>query len=510
MQPSARTNFSIASRPQGHKATGSAPSSLQPLRNTSATALPTRTMPPSLKDKGGRLLAFASGGGSKTNGSESPVEGRPPPVERPQTVAPAPIRRPMGDFREVPGISGRNTAPPRENHPLSQPPPRSPQLSIASSFNGRVRAHSSDRRQDLFSGSQLDENFMDSGITTPQNEPAVPVKFGPELTRDLRKHNSSRQPPDNRLHRPARPSDAFVMGNGDLLGVSGRPPRHNVQHVGDGFQDAALTSRGKSNGYYENEQARPESPAKPDPKLPVREIKIRKSHTGRSEAYEASEKARSPSPTIRGAQWQAHNRKEDSRRPVASALDDQDNESLAQDEHMTPRPKKLKPVIQNVLLKSSMPVTTIPTTKYRDKKRRRPSPEYDDVALRSMSFAALRQQPFDFDPSKEEQKGIGVNADNLDGKLDQFRHLGEREQHELFSNMSIEDWESSGDWFADEFTSFMKRLTEARRQKRRIIQEFEKEAANREEAVRLKSEAIDRKLCKMKQDGQRVVEDRKV
>jgi hypothetical protein len=49
---------------------------------------------------------------------------------------------------------------------------------------------------------------------------------------------------------------------------------------------------------------------------------------------------------------------------------------------------------------------------------------------------------------------------------------------------------------------------EARRNKRRIIQDFEQEAANREEAVRLKTQSIDRKLSKMKQDGQRVVEDK--
>jgi hypothetical protein len=54
----------------------------------------------------------------------------------------------------------------------------------------------------------------------------------------------------------------------------------------------------------------------------------------------------------------------------------------------------------------------------------------------------------------------------------------------------------------------MQKLLDSRRQKRKIIQEFEQEAANREEAVRLKTQAIDRKLSKMKQDGQRVVEDK--
>jgi hypothetical protein len=192
-------------------------------------------------------------------------------------------------------------------------------------------------------------------------------------------------------------------------------------------------------------------------------------------------------------------------------LDDEDAESASQEEeHTTPRPKPAKPVVQRTLLESSMPATTnfMSNTSRLDRKRRRPSPEYDDVALNSMTFASLRQQPFDFDPSKDGQKGTGVNADNLEDKLEHFRHLGEKEQHDLFSNMSMENWETSGEWFVHEFSALMQKLLDSRRQKRKIIQEFEQEAANREEAVRLKTQAIDRKLSKMKQDGQRVVEDK--
>ncbi|KAH7275658.1 extracellular mutant protein 11-domain-containing protein [Fusarium solani] len=454
-------------------------------------------MAPSLKDKGGRLLAFANGG-PKPIRSQSQPENAPQNIEQPQSIAPVPVRRAFGDPREVPGLAGRHTAPPRENHPLSIPPPRSPPLSVASS-NGRMRGSSSDRRPDLFSGSQLGDNFMESGITTPQNEPAEPVKLGPELTRDLKKINPPRPLPDNRLQRLTQITGGFNFGGGSNMEMK-LPQRHTINPISDGFQDTVITARGKPNGRQE-ERVRPESPARPDARLPMREIRIRKSHTGRSEAYDIGDRVRSPSPTVRGVQWPTHHRQEDPRRAV-----DNDVEYLSQeDEHATPRPKKPKPA-PRVLLESSMPAVATSTS--RDKKRRRPSPEYDDVALRSMSFAALQQQPFDFDPSKEEQKGIGVNADNLAAKLDQFRHLGDREQRDLFSNMSIEDWESSGDWFVSEFTGFMQRLTEARRHKRRIIREFEKEAADREEAVRLRTEAIDRKLCKMKQDGQRVVEDR--
>ncbi|KAF5020154.1 hypothetical protein F66182_7824 [Fusarium sp. NRRL 66182] len=464
-------------------------------------------MPPSLKDKGGRLLAFANANPQTPQVDKSMI------VEPPQSVAPALIPRPVNHAREIAGLGGRNTAPPRQTHPISQPPPRSPQLSVASSPNGRVRAGSSDRRPDLFSGSQLDDNFMESGLTTPRNEPSDPVKLGPELTRDLKKTIPSHRFPDrNRFQRPPPTGDLFTVGDDLRMNVVSRPQRHNVDHMGDGFQDTAIAGRKKTNGLYENERTRPESPAKPDPRLPMREVRIRKSHTGRSEAYDMNQ-MRSPSPKAHRTQWQTRQRKEGFQRPVAHHSEDEDIESLSQEEEQrTPKPKAAKPVIQRALLGSSMPVvaplSTNNNTTRPDKKRRRPSPEYDDTALRSMSFTALRQQPFDFDPSKEEQKGIGVNPDNLETKLDQFRHLGEKEQCDLFSNMSMENWETSGSWFVSEFSNLMQQLVEARRRKRMIIDGFEKEAANREEAVRLKTQAIDRKLSKMKQDGQRVVEDK--
>ncbi|KAF4963681.1 hypothetical protein FSARC_8325 [Fusarium sarcochroum] len=512
MRPYDPTRYPNASKPQGHRVTGSVPTLPQALRNTAASIHANHTMPPSLKDKGGRLLAFANAG-SRTNESQPQVDIRPMSVEPPKNVALAPIPRPASHIREIAGLGGRNTAPPRQNHPLSQPPPRSPQLSVASSPNARVQGNPIDRRPDLFSGSQLDENFMESGITTPHNEPSDPVKLGPELTRDLKKTIPSHRLPDrNRFQRPAPTSDLFAVGDDLRMNVVSRPQRHNVDLMGDGFQDNVIAGHGKTNGHYEHERIRPESPARRDSKLPMREVKIRRTHTGRSEAQDVANQARSPSPKIRGTQWQTYHRNEDSRWHVANHSEDEDGESQ-EEEHTTPRPKVSKPVVQRTLLESSMPATTMPilhpNTNRQDKKRRRPSPEYDDMALETMSFTSLRQQPFDFDPSKDEQKGTGVNSGNLEAKLDQFRHLGEKEQHDLFSNMSIENWETSGNWFVSEFSGIMQSLIEARRNKRMIIQEFEREAADREEAVRLKTQAIDRKLSKMKQDGQRVVEDKR-
>ncbi|RFU72399.1 hypothetical protein TARUN_9849, partial [Trichoderma arundinaceum] len=142
----------------------------------------------------------------------------------------------------------------------------------------------------------------------------------------------------------------------------------------------------------------------------------------------------------------------------------------------------------------------------KDKKRRRESLDYDDMALSNMSYTELQREPFDFDPSKATTHiGIGGSAGTLSAKLEQYQHQTEKEQRFMFRNLAVDDWEEAGDWFADRFGDVMYKLREARRNKRRMIQEFEHEAASREEAVRLHTEAIDRKLTKMKQDGQRVV-----
>ncbi|RGP75925.1 hypothetical protein FLONG3_5505 [Fusarium longipes] len=468
-------------------------------------------MPPSLKDKGGRLLAFANAG--IKNEPQSQVDTKSLSVEPPQNSAPpsAPVPRPASYPREVVGLGGRNTAPPRQNHPFSQPPPRSPQLSVVSSPNGRANTNSNGR-PDLFSGSQLDENFMESGLTTPYNEPSDPVKLGPELTRDLKKNiPSHRQPDRSRFQRPAPISDLFTVGDDLRMNVISRPQRHNIDHMGDGFEDNVHVRHGKVNGHYDHGRTRPESPARHDSKLPMREVRIRKSHSGRSEAFDAN-RARSPSPKRRETQWQSNHRNEIQRQPTTQHVVDDDVGTSSQDEeeeHTTPRPRAVQPVIQRTVLES-IPAATdpVPRTNRPDKKRRRPDPEYNDSALRSMSFSALQQQPFDFDPSKDESKGTGVDSDNIEARLNQFRHADEQEQHDLFSNMSIENWETSGNWFVSEFSGLMQRLMESRRRKRRIIQDFEQEAADREEAVRLRTEAVDRKLSKMKQDGQRVVEDK--
>lgn len=142
------------------------------------------------------------------------------------------------------------------------------------------------------------------------------------------------------------------------------------------------------------------------------------------------------------------------------------------------------------------------------RKRHRENPDYDDQVLSSMSYKELRNEAFDFDPTKAALSGVtNDGTHDLPTKLEQRRHRGEEEQRQFFASMPIKEWEESGDWFVDQFAELMKKMRNARRDKRRVIQEFEDEAERREEVVRTRSEAIDRKLGKMRQDGLKVVAD---
>ncbi|OAA81374.1 hypothetical protein LEL_00919 [Akanthomyces lecanii RCEF 1005] len=141
-----------------------------------------------------------------------------------------------------------------------------------------------------------------------------------------------------------------------------------------------------------------------------------------------------------------------------------------------------------------------------DRKRRRKSLDYDDQALNTMEYRALLEQPFDFDPATATASGntIGRNGDG-DQRLAQMRHTGSAEQQRFFGDMSVDEWETAGNWLSEQFTGIMRKLTAARQSKRHIVDSFEQEAAAREAEVRRRSNKIDEKLQKMREDGMKVV-----
>lgn len=123
-----------------------------------------------------------------------------------------------------------------------------------------------------------------------------------------------------------------------------------------------------------------------------------------------------------------------------------------------------------------------------------------------MEYQELLEQPFDFDPATASASG---NSDGHSGdgnqRLAQMRHMGSVEQQRFFGDMSVDEWESAGNWLSEQFTGIMWKLTAARQSKRRIVDSFELEAAAREAEVRRRSDKIDEKLQKMREDGMKVV-----
>jgi hypothetical protein len=128
--------------------------------------------------------------------------------------------------------------------------------------------------------------------------------------------------------------------------------------------------------------------------------------------------------------------------------------------------------------------------------------DYDEEALRKMNFAELQNEPFDHDPTRQViTSPAKPPADNLDDRLEFYRSKDEDAQAQLFTHMSVREWDDSGDWFLERFSSIVTGMKEARQAKRKIVEQYEKEVSEREEEVRRNKEAIDRKLSKLKHDS---------
>lgn len=135
-------------------------------------------------------------------------------------------------------------------------------------------------------------------------------------------------------------------------------------------------------------------------------------------------------------------------------------------------------------------------------KKRLRSIDYDEEALRKMNFAELQNEPFDHDPTRQViMSPAKPPADNLDDRLEFYRSKDEDAQVQLFTQMSVREWDDSGDWFLERFGNIVTKMKEARQAKRKIVEQYETQISEREEEVRRQKETIDRKLSKLKHDS---------
>ncbi|RCI08374.1 hypothetical protein L249_8890 [Ophiocordyceps polyrhachis-furcata BCC 54312] len=442
-------------------------------------------MAPSLKDKSGRLQAFVR--------KDSDDDGAMVQETQIAPEGPAPTRRELADAARLsmPTALRNAGAALHRSKGNARTHPNSPQR--AQQGSGHVPC------PPLFSGSQLGDDFMNSRISTPHNE-AESSEAG-ESTPNAKKTNHTRQD-----DVAAPPPATFRIEENLMMSIVPANQRRVLPQIMDGFRDDEKPSNRRHHISYRPQQKRPSpSTVLLRSELPTREVRVKRlPSSGRNAVYEKRDMTSSSS-SVDGAKWREQTN--DARQAGTVIELDDELASVSAHEESYPSPK---PDIPRVLARRGSPVpANIALQKQpRERKRRRCSADYDDNMLSSMTYADLQSEPFDVDPTKTSSQNGHDTSAKLPLKLEQFRQQGEKEQKHMFEVMSIDDWEASGDWFSEQFTGIMKRLREARIDKRRKIQAFEDEAARREEAVRLRSEAIDRKLMKMKQDGQRVVDDK--
>lgn len=129
--------------------------------------------------------------------------------------------------------------------------------------------------------------------------------------------------------------------------------------------------------------------------------------------------------------------------------------------------------------------------------------DYDDKALSSMNYAELKEQPFDYDPTQAEVSSEDAPPrGTLPEKLEHFLEKDQATQVDFFTGMPVKDWEDSGDWILDRFGDVMRRLREARQNKRATVEKFENEIAERQAAVSSKIQGIDQRLAELKSQGE--------
>ena len=353
---------------------------------------------------------------------------------------------------------------------------------------------------------------MQSGLSTPRNEPQdVDEEPTPNARRQsIRPSQHYKNDADKVFSRGDAP--VFKMGDDGMMSVIAPGSKRAALplHM-DGFQDDAIVDENNQLSTYVVDRDYPSSDVALKSKLPMRQVRVRNRPVLNQRPMHTRPEVVSPCPSVESVLWQdkrseagplfpMHGHHSDDELGSVSGYGESRMVSNVQDV----RDFKQHPIGGGSSKHANVAQHGLP----KHRKRRRGSVDYDDKILTCMTYQDLQNEPFDIDPARNNGQNGHDASSKLPLKLEQYRQQGPKEQHQMFSTMSMDDWETSGDWFVDHFTDIMNRLRDARRSKRRMIQGFENEAAAREEAVRLRSETVDRKLAKMRQDGLRVVEDK--
>jgi hypothetical protein len=142
-----------------------------------------------------------------------------------------------------------------------------------------------------------------------------------------------------------------------------------------------------------------------------------------------------------------------------------------------------------------------------------PTADYDDETLKGMQYSDLKSEDWDKDPNpKPFELPTELQGPNVE-LGDRIKYYAEKRDEELalfFEQLSTSEWEQAGDWLIDKFADLLKQLKNKKQEKRALVEQFEAEIEARENAVRAKSELLDKKFKEMKASGEDVLKGKMV
>jgi hypothetical protein len=133
--------------------------------------------------------------------------------------------------------------------------------------------------------------------------------------------------------------------------------------------------------------------------------------------------------------------------------------------------------------------------------------DHDITRLREMDYYTLRNEPFDIDSNAASTSTNSSGHDDpITTKLESAKRADANAQAQVFSSLSIEEWEQAGDWFLDQFSNAVGQLKILRQQRRKAGQEFEDEIESRFKAIGRKRKHIDIAMSEMRESGGKVLQ----
>lgn len=132
--------------------------------------------------------------------------------------------------------------------------------------------------------------------------------------------------------------------------------------------------------------------------------------------------------------------------------------------------------------------------------------DYKLEDLYAKDFDELQSEPFDGPLREDIHDTSSDHSKPLGERLAAVAKLDVRRQKELFSSLSLQQWEEAGDWFQECFSEVFGKLKAARKHRREIASEFEQRIAHRQQALTKKRKITDDALSEMKKSGSLVLE----